>query len=801
MHNFFSRLLRFIKWGSLFLVFSLLSIFFILQASLPDLSGTKTITLLNQSVKIERDAQGIPTIRSKHRQDTAFALGYVHAQERFFQMDLLRRSAAGELAELFGDDAFESDIKVKVHRFKERARKAIRTLPKAHYAALIAYANGVNTGIESLTNDPYQYLLLGQIPDQWEPEDSLLCIYAMYFDLNDELGGVKKSLAILKNELPDQWFDFLTSQGGSWDAAMDNSMLAGTQLKIPENALPGSLLKTIDKQPIVQSDSHLYYKFFRGSNWLNGSNFLNGSNSWAVDASLSPYSSAMLANDMHLTLRVPNIWFRASWFLNDGRRITGITLPGIPSMVVGSNERVAWGFTNSYGDWGKIITLKTNEEKTQYLGADGWKDFILYDHVIQSSSGHSKEHLTIETQWGPVIGTNHKGELLVHQWLAYAPQSVNLSILEMETVQTMREGLNTASTLGVPQQNIVIVDDKGHIGWTIAGLVPERTSEQWQEFLPVVNYPVLSDPENHRIWTANNRLFAGDKLSSTGFEGGALGARAQQIRDSLQAVDHFNEVNFLAMQLDTQAVFLQRWQQLMLKSLESADAKNVDSPKTASHLLMIEVLKNEPDFSAHSGSVAYGLIKNFRQHVVNQSVGWIFDAFETKNPEQFKRSSVDKMIEYPVWALITKKPEHLVPAAYDSWDELFIASAQKAYDEITQNGQKNITGQTWGTLNKIKIHHPLSAAVPGLGLLLDMPDAPLSGDKYMPKVAGSDFGASMRMVVSPGHEDRGIMHMPAGQSSHPLSSYYSKGHQDWLEGKPSAFLPGKTKWTLELKSL
>ncbi len=789
MHNFFPRLLRLLKWSFLFLVFASFCIFFILRASLPDISGTKKITLLNQSVKIERDAQGIPTIHSKHRLDTAFALGYVHAQERFFQMDLLRRSAAGELAELFGDDAYENDIKVRIHRFKERARKAIRKLPKMHYATLLSYSNGVNTGIEALINDPYQYLLLGQLPKQWQPEDTLLCIYAMYFDLNDELGEIKTSRAILKDELPQQWFDFLMPEGGKWDAAMDNSNMVDTQLEIPELALPGNLMKGGDQKQAAQSD------------FISGSNFLNGSNSWAIDASLTPYSSAMLANDMHLTLSVPNIWYRASWFLDDGRRMTGITLPGVPVLVAGSNEKIAWGFVNSYGDWGKIITLETNKEKTQYRGSDGWKNFILYDHVIYSSSGHSKEHVTIETQWGPVIGTNHKGELLVHQWLAYAPQAVNLNFLELEGTLTTKGALNVATTLGMPSQGIVITDDKGHVGWTIAGLIPDRNSEQGQDFLSMADYPVLSDPDNHRIWVANNRLFTGDKLSIMGFEGGALGARAQQIRDGLQASDHFNEEDLLAMQLDTKAAFLQRWKQLMLDTLESANARTVDSPKIASHLLMIEALKAESDFSADADSVAYGLVRAFRRHIVNQSVGWIFDAIEKKHQGLFKRVSVDKMIEYPVWELITKKPQHLIPAAYANWDELFIASAQTAYNEITQNGQKDLARQTWGMLHKIKIQHPLSAAVPGLGLLLDMPDSPLSGDDFMPKVAGSGFGASMRMVVSPGHEENGIMNMPTGQSSHPLSSYFSTGHQDWVDGKPSAFLPGKTKWTLELKSI
>ena len=794
MHNFFKKTLTLLKLTFFFVLFAVLSVYFILHASLPDLDGIKNISILSQSITIERDAQGIPTIHAKQRQDTAFALGYVHAQERFFQMDLLRRSAAGELAELFGDSAFKSDIKVKLHRFKKRAQQTLRKLPKAHYAALMSYTNGVNIGIESLSIDPYPYLLLGQIPEQWEPEDSFLCIYAMYFDLNDELGERETSLAILKDELPKQWLDFLTPEGGIWDAAMDGGKLTDSQLSIPDAKLPDSLLSASKAEFLPDSNS----TFLPGAN----SNFLPGSNSWAIDATLTASSAAMLANDMHLTLRVPNIWFRASWYLDDGRRVTGVTLPGVPAMVVGSNENIAWGFTNSYGDWGDVVTLESNEDNTQYLSSEGWKDFSIYRHLIVSSTGRSKEHISIETDFGPVIGNNHKGELMAHQWLAYAPQAVNLNFLELEKSRSLNEALSVASTMGLPPQSMLIADKDGHIGWTIAGLIPERAADkQWQAYQSVADYPTIVDPDIHRIWSANNRLVSGDRLSLIGFEGGDLGARAQQIRDGLLAKEQFKEKDLLAIQLDNRSVFLQRWQQLLLTSLESAEAKIANSPKSASQLLMIDVLKKEPDLRAEPDSVAYGLVKAFRKNIVNQSIGWIFDAFEKKNPKLFKRSSIDKLIEYPVWELISKKPEHLIPAAYGSWDKFLIAAAQNAYNEITVDGQMNLEQQTWGKLHKIKIQHPLSAVVPGLGWLLDMPVSPLSGDRNMPKVLGRDFGASMRMVVSPGQEDSGIMHMPGGQSSHPLSAYYSLGHQDWVDGKASGFLPGKTKWLLELKSI
>ena len=800
MSDFIVKGFSLFKWFLIFLLLIFLSCYFILRGSLPDIDGKKTITLLDHSLKIERDVQGIPTIRAQNRSDTAFALGYVHAQERYFQMDLLRRKAAGELSGLFGNKLLVEDQKIKIHRFKDRAKQILRNLPKTHYRIIQAYTNGVNSGIESLSNDPYQYLLLGQQPKPWELEDSLLCIFAMYFDLNDELGERKTSLAVMQDILPQQWFDFLTPRGGQWDATMGADQLSALdhQLLIPEVNLPDKLLLTYKSKEEPQAAATL------------NAQFLPGSNSMAIDASMTSYESAMLANDMHLTLRVPNIWYRASWFLNDGRRVNGVTLPGMPAMVAGSNEKIAWGFSNSYGDWDDIITLKTNADNTQYFTSEGWKDFTIYNHVIESNIGKNKKHIYIETIWGPVIGQNHKGELLAHQWIAYSSQAVNLNLLELEKAHSVSEALTITPKMGLPPQNIVLADDAGHIAWTIAGPIPRRESKAdaaqgWQKYLPASDYPVFSQPDNHRIWTANNRLFSGEKLDIVGFEGGDLGARAQQIRDGLQAKEKFQETDLLAIQLDNRGIFLQRWKQLLADSLVPANSLNNTSSdkklKQASLILMAEVLSNEETLSAHPDSVAYGLVKSFRKQVVNGTIGWIYDSLEKKEPRLFKRSSIDNLIEYPVWKLMSKRPEHLIPAGYKNWDEFIIACANEAYNEITNNGQVILAQQSWGQLHKIDIHHPLSSAIPGLGLLLDMPASPLTGDRNMPKVMGREFSASMRMVVSPGQEKNGIMHMPGGQSSHPLSSYYSNGHQDWVDGKASAFLPGETQWVLELNAI
>ena len=787
MRDLFLKLPPSLRWGMLGVLLILLFLYLVIRSSLPDLSGQKLIAPLNRSVIIERDVQGIPTIRAKNREDTAFALGYVHAQERFFQMDLLRRSAAGELSGLFGKGAFSEDRKVKIHRFRERARKIYRKLPKKHYAILQSYTTGVNVGLDNLSGSPFQYQLLRQKPQHWVMEDTLLCVFAMYFELNDELGERERSLAIMKEQLPEQWYRFLSIKGGEWDAPLDSVELpaAETAVSVPSSNLPDELL------------AHMAH---RNKDYQQAP--LPGSNNWAIGGALTSDKSAMLANDMHLKLRVPNTWFRASWYLRDNRRVTGVTLPGVPVMVAGSNGNIAWGLTNTYGDWGDVVTLQTNEKQTQYMTPTGWKDFDIHEHTLLSHNGEKEKYLSIESVWGPVVGKNHKGELLSHQWVAYFPDAVNMNFIELEKSPSVDEALKVAPQLGLPPQNLVLADKQGQIGWSVAGPIPKRVAiadestkftQPWLGKLPNSDYPQLINPDNHRIWTANNRLFSGKTLDIVGFEGGDLGARAKQIRDGLQAREQFDEKDMLDIQLDARSPFLQRWQQVLLDTVSNG-GKTEQS-------LVASVLQKEPELAAHIDSVAYTLVRRFRKIVISQTIGWIYDALEKNNPQHFKRSSVDRMIEYPAWKMLSSRPAHLVPQGYENWNEFLLAAADQAFNEITNNGQEPLQQQTWGKQRPVTIRHPMSEGIPGLGALLDMPASPLDGDDNMPRIQGSDFGASMRMVVVPGKESEGIMHMPTGQSDHPFSSYYSRGHDDWVAGKPSAFLPGETKWVLTLKAL
>lgn len=765
-----------------------------LKQSLPLLEGELQFETLSDQVVVERDIQGIPTISAKTRQDTAFTLGFLHAQERLFQMDLLRKNSAGELSELFGELAVKFDSKMRLHQFRKRAERAVTNLPEHHKSILEAYTNGVNAGIKQLSANPFEYQILNTQPAPWQHADSALVLISMYIDLQPEWSESERSLGVMKDELPADWFAFLTSQGGYWDAPLQGKALS-ENTRIPEQALSSFSLAQAAEQQV--SD----YQFFDQIHY--------GSNNWSVSGALTEHGAGMVADDMHLKLRVPNIWYRASWYLQDGRRMTGASLPGTPAIVVGSNEHIAWGFTNSQGDYHDVIVLKTNEDQTQYLTKDGFKAFHVETETVRIKGQDAKTIEVKLTQWGPVIGENQKGELLAMRWVAHDVEGVNFRLLDLETTNTVDDALLVAAESGVPGQNFNVVDKEGNQAWTIMGRIPVRFGFEtgfgenfngsqlpqdwskgdkgWSGYLKPENYPKVVNPKDGRIWTANARIVSGELLKKVGVHNYALGARQKQIRDDMYKLDQFKEQDFLDIQLDDKVVFLQRWRDQLL-TLASTDIEQYGD--------VIDVLNNW-EGRASSTSAGYLLVKRFRENVVDQTAGEIYRYLES-NSNEFWPNAIDNFVEYPVWQLITEQPETHIPHGYDSWNDFLLAMLEKTKETLLEKGGE-LADQTWGIANTSAIQHPLSKAIPGLGWFLDMPAVPMSGDTYMPRVQKPDAGASQRFAVAPGHEKAGYFHMATGQSGHPLSPYFDLGHEDWVEGNPSPFLPGDKQWTLILQ--
>ncbi|MDM4765628.1 penicillin acylase family protein [Pelomonas sp. SE-A7] len=766
----------------LLLVLLAVALYLFLKSSLARLDG-ETAAPVSAAVELLRDERGYLTVKAQNEADVARGLGYAHGQERFFQMDLMRRNAAGELSALVGAKAVPLDQSRRLHAFRQRAERVLAGLPAEQRRLLEAYAQGVNEGLQALGARPFEYGLLRQSPQPWVPADSMLVVYGMYLDLQGSQGRDELATSWLKNAVPADWYAFLTQHSADWQAPLDGSDVK--PVAVPASAWPWQGVKSAC-----------------GDCGLRDSRDL-GSNNFAVAGSRSSHGGAILADDMHLGLRVPGTWFKASLeWLQDGRniKVSGVSLPGTPAIVAGSNGRVAWGFTNATADWADLVAVKLNAAGTHYQSPQGEKPLVKRMERIEVAGGPAVEVAFQDSEWGPLLPAPHQQYAL--HWVAHDPQALNFRLLDMARAASLDEAMQIAVGAGLPAQNMLVADAAGRVGWTIAGPVPLRQLQDfdqpqdwsaagtgWTGYAAFDQHPRLLDPADGLLWTANARVVGGSMLALLGNGGYDLGARGQQIRDDLRAKPKHDEASLYAVQLDHRAVFLQRWRGLLLDKVLTPEF--VSREGLADYRRFVETQTAE----AAPGAVGYTLVRAFRDQVLERLFAPLATQLEAK---QLRMRELKWVPENPGWALLQAGREDVLPAGVNSWEQLLQQAVLASRGKV-QEKTPSLDQAGWGQHNKAQIQHPLSSALPFLASWLDMPATPMAGDRHMPRVQIGNHGQSERLVVSPGREASGILVVPGGQSGHPLSPFYRADHEAWLQGQPLSFLPGETRHRLLLK--
>lgn len=771
-----------------------------MRGSLAQLDGTRPLPGLAAPVKIERDALGTPTITGTNRTDVARATGFIHAQDRFFQMDLLRRRGAGELAELFGPAAVELDKSARLHGFRRLAGKVLEKLTTPERELLQAYTAGVNAGLTALGNTPWEYLVLRLPPQTWREEDSLLCVYAMWFDLQDSTGSFELNRDALRQTLGLATLDFLAPRGNSWDAAFDDTKFAPPALPTLRFIRPEP-----EKTGSVDTDNPVHAT-------EPSSRLVPGSNAFALGGTHTATGAALLANDMHLGLAVPHIWYRSVLQWNDdagARRIVGVMLPGMPLIVAGSNGRIAWGFTDAYTDTTDVIFAEPDGiANIKYRTPQGWDE--IRDTIEEIKVKGEEQPVSITTRWtgwGPIIGELTADRYPVLRWSAHDAETTNLKLRELETAATTAEAIAIAHRAGLPNQNMIMADADGHIAWTIAGLVPRRAGydgrlpvswaygdRRWDGWLKSEEIPVILDPADGLLWSANNRTFGGKNYALLGDSGYDTGARAGQIRDALRALNASGKKaapsDLHAIQLDNRALFLDRWQKFLLEVL------NDDAIKQKPARAKLRDVVRSWQGRASIDSAAYRSVRNFRGHAAERTLA----PFATQASEHYAAFSYNAFpYDDALWQLLHEQPARLLNPEHTTWNSLLLAAADDVLADADDAGVSP-ANFTWGRRNTLAMHHPFSRIMPSLlARLIDMPADQLPGDNDMPRVQSPNFGQTERLVVAPGHEAEGILAMPGGQSGHPLSPYYRAGHETWAKGEATPLLPGPTQHTLVLQ--
>ena len=790
-----------------------LTVWLALRAGLPQLEGEVAGAGVEAPVEVLRDAHGMPTLRAHSRRDLAYTLGYLHGQERFFQMDLQRRAPAGELAALLGAKVLDTDRKLRPHGLREVARRVVAQTPAAERALLEAYAAGVNAGLAGLAGAPWEYRLLGVTPAPWRTEDTVLTVHAMFLTLQDSDGSVERQREFIRGAQP-ALEAFLYSAAGEWQAPLFGAPLPA--VPVPQEAVVAALGAAGSREQARSAKAGSNELGDWAAGWRGSDpEFMVGSNNWALSGKHTASGAALVADDMHLAIRVPHIWFRARLELLDASgkatsAVTGVSLPGTPMIVAGSNGHIAWGFTNSNVDTTDVVRLVPDSALPgNYLTPAGSRPLLRHTETLQVRGGKDVPLVVESSDFGPVVAHDADGTALALQWVPHFAAGTNVMALGMAEAQSVAEALAVARVSGIPAQNLTVGDAAGDIAWTVMGQVPQRRAPPvpvprlstdpaaaWFGVGPVPEGLARLNPADGRIWTANARIAgvtapgvtdddaraiaAYESIGGTRFD---RGARTRQIRDDLLPLEKATPADLLRVHLDDRAVFLQRWQPLALRT---AAAEHLPEATLA--------LLRTPFASAATDSVSYRLVRAFQRETTKQvwtalvaPAQGAAGEFELKAPPEF---------EGALWQLVggpEGAPENVL------WEAVLGRALRTALDAEAKDCGGQLAACTWGRANTARIRHPLSAAVPGLGWLVDMPATPLPGDGDLPRVQRPEHGASERFAVTPGREAEGYLEMPGGNAGNPLSPYYGAGHADWERGVPTPFLPGATRWTLQLK--
>jgi penicillin amidase len=501
---------------------------------------------------------------------------------------------------------------------------------------------------------------------------------------------------------------------------------------------------------------------------------------------------------MHLPLGVPTLWYRAQFGLGDGRRLVGPTLPGTPGLVSGSNGSIAWAYTNAYGDWTDLVVVEPDGQGG-YRTPEGSEVFQTTVERIEVADGPAVDFEVRETRWGPIVREEPGGRLLARRWVAYEPSATNLGPTYLARARSVAEALDLAPRIGIPAQNLTVVDRDGAIGWTVLSGIPRRRGFDgtvptswasgavgWDGWVGTER-PRVVNPAGGQLWTANARVVSGEALAVLGDGGYDLGARAGQIRDGLSALDQATPADLLAIQLDDRALFLARWQALLTDLLAADPAARSEVRSAVANW----------GGRASVDSPGYRIVRAFRTEVEKR----IYDALTAPCRDldaDFSWRNLGLQRPPALWQLVSQRPAHLLPTGFASWEAFLLEALDSATSQLVEE-HGTVAAATWGERNRTRMRHPLSPAVPLIGRWVDFPARPLPGDWNMPRVQSPGFGASQRMVVSPGREEEGIFHLPGGQSGHPLSPYYRAGLEAWEEGQATPLLAGPVVERLRLE--
>ncbi len=794
------KILRFFLWAFAVLIVAAGSlVWWFVYRPLPQLDGTAGLPGLKSEVSVERDNWGVPHIRAASLEDMAEAQGYVMAQDRLWQMDLLRRVARGQLSEIVGSVALPLDKEFRTMGFSRAAERDVNLLDAESRGVIEAYARGVNRFIEQHENRlPLEFSLLKYKPQPWQASDTLVISAYMYQTLTDTWED-KLSRAKVTERVGAERAKELFSQ----EAAMDHFVVGDPDVPNDGSRHARADADDEDDDDDMEPDTVLKANRLGGNGpllldrpidlvsalWPSIENFIAGSrreirhglgsNNWVVSGAHTATGKPLLANDTHLELTIPPIWYEVH-LTAPGWNVKGFTLPGAPLVVIGHNDRIAWGFTNNGADVQDLYIETFNPASPQeYLVHGAWTKARVIDETIHVK-GQADEHLVVTvTRHGPVVHREgDKGYAL--RWTATEPGGLANSYNSLGKAQNWNEFRNIMKQVWGPGQNAVYADVDGNIGYLMAARVPIRKKGhgelpvpgdtddyEWTGYIPFDQLPQAFNPESGLIVTANARV-VGPNYKPYLTDHWEEPYRTARIYDLLHDKHDLRPEDMLKVQTDTYS-----YPHFFLGEQLSAAAKTAQ-PKDERARKLIESLKDWNGIADANSPII-----SFLGATRRAALELILEPYLGKETELYEWRSMAFLQR-----ILTDRPANWLPKGYKNYDQLLIAAADRAIPKlIAQTNSGRMEDWSWGQLDSLDMLHPLGRE----GLLkrlLSITDKPQSGTGYSVRAATKHHGPAMRFVANPGDWDNSILLIPAGQSGQPGSGHYSDQFSYWYEGTP-----------------
>ncbi|PAV30920.1 penicillin acylase family protein [Virgibacillus profundi] len=733
-----------------------------INRTLPQVEGEIELPMLEQEVTVITDENGVPHIQAANEHDLYIAQGYIQAQDRIFQMEMSRRQASGTLSEIVGESAVDHDKYFRSLGLRRAAEKSYDIYTDESKEVLQWFADGVNQYInEAKENNtlPIEFTLMGAVPAEWTPLDSLTIGKYMAFDLGGHWERQAFNYYVMNNFEEEKAYELFPSYPEEKPTIIGDNEI--------------DIASSFEKAVIPHA--------------------FNGSNNWVVSGEKTASGMPLLADDPHLGLATPSIWLQMHLETED-INVSGVIFAGVPGIILGHNENIAWGVTNTGPDVQQLYMEKRNPENPhEFLFEDVWEEADVIDEPIKVKDSETIDYQVVETRHGPIISEfaedSGKDTVLSLRWTALDPTTELEAILDINKAQNWEEFEAGLEKFLAPAQNFVFASTDGTIAYKANGNIPIyengddallplpgwEADHEWNGFIPFDELPRVVNPDKGFIATANNKI-AGDDYPYHISNVWAQPYRYERIAEVLESSNDLTAETMMDLQMDVGNLQAREFVPIFSDVLGGVELTEIETEA-------MELL-NDWDFMDEAGYAQPLIFHNWMDEMeallyndeIPENVRGLFGSRAQTTDELLRKAASG---DGSIWI-----------EENGGIEEVLHSALKNTLTDLEEEHGEAMSEWQWGDYHKVQFHHPLSGIHPVLAFFFNNEKSMSVGGSSVTPMAASydasdgevDHGASWRFVIDMNDTSRGHHIVGPGQSGHFKSDWYHDQMDDWVEG-------------------